>query len=318
MFGFVAILGGGVLLYFLTSPALKFVSLYEDGKVERLEELYNRKIKGRLSEEKLLRSRMKGKVQATADDYLLEREGYEVTMRKLNALKKLPLYFLENELFSCIDEIEEQHDKETANAVRREEKEESTSTSESSSEEKTTETTTEKETETTTEKETETTTEKETETTTEKETETTTEEETEPEPETSVALTSFYYTVTRGGVQTIDTCRDIYGNVYRNVLAGTESNVDNTLEYTLNGNYRTFTGTIIRDSEAKLSSLIDPSRTDITVTVYGDGQFIYRSVSANLRGGEYQEFTLNVEGVRKLKVVINGKNFIRLCNAELW
>ena len=50
---------------------------------------------------------------------------------------------------------------------------------------------------------------------------------------------------------------------------------------------------------------------------YGDGVMLYRSTSVNLAGAERQEFNLDVAGVQTLKVVINGKNFIRLVNASL-
>ena len=63
--------------------------------------------------------------------------------------------------------------------------------------------------------------------------------------------------------------------------------------------------------------LANPDRTDIVLRIYGDGTLLYQSVSANLSGGEWQSFSIDLRGVRTLRLVINGKNYIRLCNAVL-
>ena len=113
LLGFVLILAGGALLYFLNSPALRFESDFDQGRTEELPDLYNRKIRGRPIEENLLRLRMNGKAEKLAEDYLLRRSDYETTVRKLSVLQEIPLYFLENEIESSLLDIEKRHRKET-------------------------------------------------------------------------------------------------------------------------------------------------------------------------------------------------------------
>ena len=139
---------------------------------------------------------------------------------------------------------------------------------------------------------------------------------TDPQPQ-SVLLSMVYGTVTSGGMQVIGSCADVYGVTYSGAIAGTVSDHDNTIDYALNGQYDTFSGMVIRDAGANVAGLSNPNRTDITLTIYGDGVMLYRSTSVNLAGAERQEFNLDVAGVQTLKVVINGKNFIRLVNASL-
>ena len=139
-----------------------------------------------------------------------------------------------------------------------------------------------------------------------------------PETKTeSVSLFSLPGANLAGGTELLGECRDIYGTVYRSVLAGTVSEFDNTVEYVIDGQYTVFSGTVIRDSSADTARLSNPNRTDIILSVYGDGVLLYQSVSVNLASGVLQDFSVSVQGVKTLRIVINGKNFIRLCNAKL-
>lgn len=111
---------------------------------------------------------------------------------------------------------------------------------------------------------------------------------------------------------------DIYGNAYGRALTGTASNVDNYGDYVLNGEYDIFAGTVIRNAGTNPAvDLRDPNRTDICVSVYGDGVLLYRSQSANLEGNEIQEFSVNVSGVNTLRVAVNGMKYLSVCNAVL-
>ena len=143
---------------------------------------------------------------------------------------------------------------------------------------------------------------------------------TDPQPP-AVLLSMKYATVISGGMQVIDSCADVFGNTYTGAIAGTVSDHDNVIEYELGCDigpgFETFSGTIIRDAGANVAGLSNPNRTDITVTIYGDGVMLYRSMSVNLPGAEKQEFVLDVSDVTTLRIVINGKNFIRLVNALL-
>ena len=121
----------------------------------------------------------------------------------------------------------------------------------------------------------------------------------------------------QGSFTVISRCSDVYGNTYQNALAGDVSDFDNVIGYNLQGNYQSFSGIVIRDSNANTAGLSNPSRSDIVVVIYGDGVELYRSVSVNLPNGEYQPFSVDVTGIKILHVSINGKNFIRLVNAVL-
>ena len=133
----------------------------------------------------------------------------------------------------------------------------------------------------------------------------------------SVSLTSLSRTDVSGKTQLIGQCTDINGNIYYNVLAGGVSEFNNIVDYSLGGKYSTLSGRVIRDGEVNNGRLANPDRTDIVLSVYGDGVLLYQSVSVNLANGALQDFSVNVEGIELLRIVINGMNFIRLCNALL-
>ncbi|MBQ8637835.1 MAG: hypothetical protein IJ468_01555 [Lachnospiraceae bacterium] len=111
---------------------------------------------------------------------------------------------------------------------------------------------------------------------------------------------------------------DIYGTVYKNALTGVTSNVDNYADYVLDGAYDVFSGTVIRNAGTNpATDLKDPYRTDICVSVYGDGALLYQSQSVNLEGNEIQEFCVNVSGIKTLRISVNGKKYISVCDAVL-
>ena len=138
-----------------------------------------------------------------------------------------------------------------------------------------------------------------------------------PAAPAAVGLNSLQGNILAGSIRIVDQCSDVYGNTYYGALAGEVSEFDNTIEYTLNRQYRTLTGIVIRDRGAYLPGLANPDRTDIVLSIYGDGILLYRSISSNLSGGEYQEMSVDISGVQTLRLVINGKNYIRFCNVTL-
>ncbi len=140
------------------------------------------------------------------------------------------------------------------------------------------------------------------------------------EAEKSVSLYDLTWTAAEPGMtlRRVDAATDIYGNHYGIGLTGTTSNVDNHGDYVLNGEYEVFSGTVIRNAGTNpQADLKDPYRTDICVYVYGDGSLLYQSKSVNLEGNEIQEFAVDVTGVDTLRIAVNGKKYISLCNAVL-
>ena len=133
----------------------------------------------------------------------------------------------------------------------------------------------------------------------------------------TIRLQDYPGTVTAGEIIPLAGATDIYGDVYSDVIAGNISEFDNAIDYSLNGNFSRLTGTIIRSCEANMAGLANPFREDICLYVYGDGILLYRSRSVNLAGGEKQIVSVDLTGVNQMRIAINGKNFLRFCDAKL-
>ena len=121
------------------------------------------------------------------------------------------------------------------------------------------------------------------------------------------------------GLVTLENAGDILGNRYERAIAGSwGGDYRNEGNYYLWGEYTTLTGMVVRGEGTNPDTdLSNPSRTDLTLRIMGDGVLLYESASVTLAGNEMQMFTLDVSGVNVLNVSMLGAKYIRLVNVEL-
>lgn len=118
-----------------------------------------------------------------------------------------------------------------------------------------------------------------------------------------------------GGLQILKgQVTDNYGNTYSGALAGTDADVKNWVIYDIDGcGYKTISGRVILNSEYR-----DVQSGDTYMRIYKDdsSQAVYTSKLVT-KGMVPEDFSVDISGVSKLKIEIQGCNYIRLVNCQL-
>ena len=118
-----------------------------------------------------------------------------------------------------------------------------------------------------------------------------------------------------GGLQILKgQVTDNYGNTYSGALAGTDAGVKNWVIYDIDGcGYKTISGRVILNSEYR-----DVQSGDTYMRIYKDdsSQAVYTSKLVT-KGMVPEDFSVDISGVSKLKIEIQGCNYIRLVNCQL-
>ena len=118
-----------------------------------------------------------------------------------------------------------------------------------------------------------------------------------------------------GGLQILKgQVTDNYGNTYSGALAGTDAGAKNWVIYDIDGcGYKTISGRVILNSEYR-----DVQSGDTYMRIYTDNssQAVYTSKLVT-KGMVPEDFSVDISGVSKLKIEIQGCNYIRLVNCQL-
>lgn len=118
-----------------------------------------------------------------------------------------------------------------------------------------------------------------------------------------------------GGLQILKgQVTDNYGNTYSGALAGTDAGAKNWVIYDIDGcGYKTISGRVILNSEYR-----DVQSGDTYMRIYTDdsSQAVYTSKLVT-KGMVPEDFSVDISGVSKLKIEIQGCNYIRLVNCQL-
>lgn len=115
-----------------------------------------------------------------------------------------------------------------------------------------------------------------------------------------------------GGFIAYDSVKDNYGNIYANGLGGNYSGSEHFEEYALNSSYTEMNGRVVLDYDARTQT-----SDDVYLWIYADGNLVYQSQPVTA-GCDPQDFTIDLTGVNKLKVVIRGRNMLRLVDCILY
>lgn len=107
--------------------------------------------------------------------------------------------------------------------------------------------------------------------------------------------------------------KDNTGVSYKSGLGGTQPNIDNTIDYVLDGQYRRLTGRVVLNFDSRATTHQD---LDSYLYIYCDGR-LARKYGPVLRGFLPEDIDLDVTGVQQVRLVIHGKNYIRLVDANL-
>ncbi len=114
-----------------------------------------------------------------------------------------------------------------------------------------------------------------------------------------------------GGFYYYNSVKDNFGTVYGNGLGGT-SGYETFQEYRLDGTYSEMRGRVVLNYDCRTQT-----NDDIYLWLYGDDELIFQSQEIKA-GCEPQDFTVDLTGVKTLKVVIQGKNMLRLVDCGLY
>ena len=115
----------------------------------------------------------------------------------------------------------------------------------------------------------------------------------------------------KGGFFYYSSGRDNQGNSYDNAIGGCIADTDNWVDYPLNGDFKTFSGTVYLNYDFR-----NETAQHVKLTVYGDGKLLYTSPVIT-KGLEPQSFSLDVSGVETLRLVIYGNDYLRLSDSLL-
>ena len=109
----------------------------------------------------------------------------------------------------------------------------------------------------------------------------------------------------------LDSARDNFGTTYKNAIAGGTSEMENADEYILDGKYRSIAGRVVMNYDKRANV-----GKDTYVRIYGDGNLLWESGRVT-RGFVPQDFQVNITGVNRMKLTIQGCNFIRLVDCVI-
>ena len=109
----------------------------------------------------------------------------------------------------------------------------------------------------------------------------------------------------------LDSARDNFGTTYKNAIAGGTSEMENADEYILDGKYRSIAGRVVMNYDKRANV-----GKDTYVRIYGDGKLLWESGRVT-RGFVPQDFQVNITGVSRMKLTIQGCNFIRLVDCVI-
>ena len=109
----------------------------------------------------------------------------------------------------------------------------------------------------------------------------------------------------------LDAARDNFGTTYKSAIAGGTSEVENSDEYILDGKYRTIAGRVVMNYDKRANV-----GKDTYVRIYGDGNLLWESGRVT-RGFIPEDFQVNISGVSRMKLTIQGCNFIRLVDCVI-
>ena len=109
----------------------------------------------------------------------------------------------------------------------------------------------------------------------------------------------------------MDSARDNFGTSYKSAIAGGTSEMENADEYILDGKYRTIAGRVVMNYDTRANV-----GKDTYVRIYGDGNLLWESGRVT-RGFVPQDFQVDISGVSRMKLTIQGCNFIRLVDCVI-
>ena len=109
----------------------------------------------------------------------------------------------------------------------------------------------------------------------------------------------------------LDSARDNFGTSYKSAIAGGTSEMENADEYILDGKYRTIAGRVVMNYDTRANV-----GKDTYVRIYGDGNLLWESGRVT-RGFVPQDFQVDISGVSRMKLTIQGCNFIRLVDCVI-
>ncbi len=132
-----------------------------------------------------------------------------------------------------------------------------------------------------------------------------------PTPTQSLSALAPLDSSDRGGFIYYDSGRDNLGNYYDNAYGGSIADTDNWVEFSLNGDYVRFSGTVYMNYQFR-----SETARRVKLTVYGDGKLLYTSPIITT-GLPPQYFELDVSGVQTLRLVIFGNDYLRLSDCLL-
>ena len=113
------------------------------------------------------------------------------------------------------------------------------------------------------------------------------------------------------GFEQYTTVKDNFGTTYANGLGGDSS--ESFEEFRLDGAYSELRGRVVLDYDARTYT-----NEGNYLTIYGDGILLFRSQDV-VAGCEPQDFTVDLTGVKTLKVVIEGNSaMLRLVDCILY
>lgn len=104
--------------------------------------------------------------------------------------------------------------------------------------------------------------------------------------------------------------KDNMNNVYADGIGGNSPYL-NWQEYKVGGNYNSFQGRIILNYDYR-----EQESNETYVNIYGDSNLLYTSPLITA-GQEPVEFNVNIEGIDKLRISIEGRNMIRIVECYL-
>lgn len=128
----------------------------------------------------------------------------------------------------------------------------------------------------------------------------------------SLHLLDYFYTSNTSGAafSYYSSVKDNMNNVYADGIGGNSSYL-NWQEYKVYGNYNSIQGKIILNYDYK-----EQESNETYVNIYGDSNLLYTSPLITA-GQEPVEFNVNIEGIDKLRISIEGRNMIRLVECYL-
>ena len=127
-----------------------------------------------------------------------------------------------------------------------------------------------------------------------------------------VSLRKLTYTNSNNEFVSYDTVVDNFGTTYSNGFGGAESGEDTWQEYTLDGTYKEIRGRVVLNYDARTQT-----NDDVFLWIYGDGIILYMSQPV-IAGCEPQDFVVDISDISTLRIVISGKNMLRLVDCGLY